>query len=542
MKKEEKPKVSPLQFIRNEIAYRTLWFRQMMNGGRNPKRNIEEECGYPEFLTTEDYRKAYDRGDIADRIVSLYPDECFREAPLVYETEDENETEFEKAWNELNETHRIMSVLLRADILSGIGRFGIILIGIDDGLPLDQPVKAVLDSLARKEARKPEAGEEPTDEPTHKLLYLRTFDESLVKIKTIEKNESSPRYGQPVIYEIQLWKDKVNENGELLETTPPASGVNKRAQNGSMGTSKLVHWTRVIHLTDNRTVDEIVGTPRLQKVFNRVLDLHKIAGGSPEMFWKGGFPGISLEQLPSDEPVVIDREKTKEEMELYEAGLKRWMALEGMTAKSLLPNVADPGPHAELQIRLICIALKCPWRVFMGAEVGQLASGQDIIAWNGRVQQRRDEYVEPYVIRAFIDRLVLFGILPFPKGGEKEMTDNAKPKYIVYWNDLNTPSAEEQATIAEKRTNALVKYASGGANQVIGPSHFLELVMKFDRDEVEAIMDDVGDRLLETDPEVEREHAQEDEDRAHERELEKIETQETLRAKSRPKPAPAARR
>ena len=245
------------------------------------------------------------------------------------------------------------------------------------------------------------------------------------------------------------------------------------------------------------------------------------------MFWKGGFPGISLETQPTDDPVELDKEATKEEMEQYYEGLKRYIALEGMTAKNLLPQVADPGPHGELQIRLICISLSCPWRVFMGAEVGQLASGQDMVAWSRRMSKRQEEYLTPSVVRPFVDRMIVCGILPAP------------PKYTVWWHEVNAPSEDEKASIATKRTDAMSKYVAGGLDQLISPKKFLELVMKFEKPEVDSIVEEVEaeGKLIDTDPDAEREAALEDGELAHDRQMEVIKTEAKLKPKPAPRPA-----
>lgn len=553
-----------VQLVRNlATTMRNLQgLRDILNTGQT--RDLDKEFGYPDLITSEDYWKKFDRADVAARVVSIYPEECFSEAPLIYETEDaEINTAFERAWDALDDELHITSFLLRADILSGIGRFGVILLGLDDGLNLDQPVAGFKDPVAPKPGDKPQpqknlappippkapapppdpakakapqdqpkAVDEPVPIPTRRLLYLRTFDESLVTIKSWEKDAKNPRFGQPITYEISFAMDAADSLGAVNPLSPgnqPASsGIGSNPQQiTSNKTTFTVHWTRIIHLADNRLRDEVFGMPRLKKVFNSLLNLHKISGGSAEMFYKGAFPGISLETVPGAELVEIDKDATKEEMLEYYEGLKRYMILENMTANPLAPQAVDPGPHAELQIRLICIALGCPWRIFMGAEVGQLASGQDITSWNERLQKRREEYISPFLIRPLINRLILLDVLPFPKGGSGDEAPPVpgqapRPTYIIFWNDLNSPSSTEQADVAVKRTDAMAKFVAGGVDQLIDPRHFLELVIGFKREEVDAILKEVGDRLVETDPAAEAQQQAADAQAAHQRDLEKI--------------------
>lgn len=514
------------------------------------KRDIDAEAGHPVFITPEDYWAKFDRGDVASRVISIYPEECFKDRPAIYEDEDpEVSTDFEKEWDALEDELHLLSFLTRADVLSGVGRYGIILLGLDDGLDLSEPVagynpnpfdptKKIQNAFPPKKpaagtpapafgaqpAQPPKLPPEPTQPmdtspapaTKRRLLYLRTLDESMVRIKELEKDPKNPRFGQPVMYILTFWDNQAENNTgggvNIIAPPPPSSGVNVQpaADNTSLRTTLNVHWTRIIHLADNRLRDEIFGTPRLRKVFDRVLDLHKVASGSAEMFWKNAKGGLSLETLPADEPVQVDKEATKQELEEFYEGLKPYLVLEGMTAKQLAPAVADPGPHGMFQLHLIASALGCPLRIFMGSEEGKLASGQDIVAWNERLQKRREEYLTPFVIRPFIDRLIALGVLPFPKGDKDVVQVSGRPPrptYCVYWDDLNTPSSVEQAAVGLQRTQAMAAYVAGGVDQLIDPPHYLELVLGFDKEEVESILQEVGDRLVQTDPAQEHQQA-----------------------------------
>lgn len=434
--------------VQNLLLERQLWLRRQLD----PRRNIDAECGHPDTIEIDDYKKAFCRGDLATRVVSVFPEESWAERPQVFETQDEVETEFEKAWIELEKRFNLLSILTRADILSGIGRFGIILLGVDDGGPLNQPVAGINDRGDATGTKR-------------EILFLRTFDEQSVKVKTLENAVTNPRYGMPKMYEVTLTDVEVGNP-----------------------TTQEVHWSRVIHLADNRTSSEIYGAPRMEKVFDRLLDIKKIAGGSGEMFWKGGFPGISLEAaITKDENVEFDEAATKEQIEAYMNGLQRYIATVGMQAKSLSVQVADPGPHLEVQVRLVAMSLGIPWRVLVGSEAAQLASEQDIRSWNRRLNRRRQEYVTPFILSPFIQRLVMLGVLPKPKD------------IIIVWPDLNSPGDKDKAEVGERRTNALMKYVMGGVDALIPPFHFLTLVLGMKDEEAKSIIKEMGDDLMKID-------------------------------------------
>lgn len=222
----------------------------------------------------------------------------------------------------------------------------------------------------------------------------------------------------------------------------------------------------------------------MKKVFDYLLDLSKVAGGSAEMFWKGGFPGLSLETYPEllqNSNVEMDPEKTKRQIENYMNGLQRYIATIGMTAKSLDVQIADPTPHLEVQLKLIATSLGIPWRVFVGSEAAQLASETDIRTWNRRVNHRRERYLSPYVILPTLRRLIDLGILPRPKKGP-----------YVSWPDLNTPSDKDQAVVAEGMSKAMELYVASGADQLMSPFHFLTIVLKLTDEQALSVMTKAG--------------------------------------------------
>jgi len=145
--------------------------REILNRLIDPRRNIEAECGYPQngdWIPPQLYQNLYDREPIAARVVDVFPKEAWQTTPSVFESEKKGKTPFDQAWKELSKQLRgekcfyqdeigspVWDYLKRANILSGIGSFGIILLGLDDGGSLDQPViSAELAAQAANQKRK----------------------------------------------------------------------------------------------------------------------------------------------------------------------------------------------------------------------------------------------------------------------------------------------------------------------------------------------------------------------------------------------------
>ncbi len=444
--------VDNVQFSRSQIA------RQL---SLDPRRSIDNDCGFPQTnsITGEEYKELYDRSAVAARAVEVLPMESWQVQPSIFETEDiKEETVFEKAWADLSnaligsswhksaEDNPVWTFLRRVDIQSGIGNYGVLLLGIDDGKELHEPA---------------ELREEGSADVTQKLLFLRVFDQTTAPITRYITDTSDPRFGQPETYNLKFNDPRGNSDA------------------GPTTTTKQVHWTRVIHVADNLASNEYLGVPRLRAIYNNLLSLRKLYGGSAEMYWRGAFPGLSIEthpQLMGD--VDVDDAALKDEMEQYMNTLQRYIRTTGMTVNSLAPQVASPKEQIEAQLEAICIYMGCPKRIFQGSERGELSSGQDDETWNDRLRYRQTMYITPRIIVPFANRLIMLGVLPVPEDG-----------YMVKWPDLSSPSDEDKATIALQITDSIVKYVQGGGEQIVPLIDFFVRILGMDRKEAEEILE-----------------------------------------------------
>lgn len=450
----------------NSTFSRSSLSRQL-NNEQDPRRSIDDDCGFPKrgSITSEMYKDMYDRMPIATRVVQVLPRESWQVTPIVQETEDKDvDTAFEMDWKELSRKlsgpswheaedgggNAVWEYLLRADIQSGIGEYGVLLLGFDDlaeNETLEKPIESVV------------AGKPSTDK--RELLFIRVFDQVNARIHSYDADKRSPRFGQPEFYNLTFNDPQGNTTGINVPT----------------GTEK-VHWSRCIHLADNLGSSEIIGVPRQQPVYNNELSLRKVYDGSAEMYWKGALPGLSVETHPElGGDVVFEAEATKDEIEQYQNSLQRVLLTKGLTVKSLAPQISDPTPQVRIQIEAICILLGIPIRVFMGSERGELASGQDDETWNDRLRVRQSMYITPRIIVPFIDRLILAGVLTVPE------------KYTAKWPDLDSPSDKDRAEIAAMLAKAIADYIASGADALIPPLHFFVDIMHLDKEKVEAFLE-----------------------------------------------------
>lgn len=594
------------------VANQFLTRQMFLEGVLEKRAKIDSSCGYVPMggqIPIDDLRNMYDRFAPANRVVALWPKECWQVQPQVLENEEKTKTEFEQAWidvcNSLQRSNTggvnyyqdergsgMWEYLSRGDELSGIGTFGIVLLGLADGKLLEQPVTGSppdgnpftvpnVDSggpglITRSEQLiggpfgaqagtynpgvmggqgvqqtyqniygnpqsevTPETsmmdeyastsrdiyggatqnplsstigtdaqyrgiqftpGFYPSGDPygpinpyampnmppkrgmngtgkhgrskngqgkngqqqanPNKLLFLRVFDEALVQVVQYEADLRNPRFGQPIMYLVTLNDPRY-----------PHTGI------GLPLATLRVHWSRVIHLADSIKSSEIFGLPRMKPVFNRLIDLRKLYGGSAEMYWQGALPGISFEthpQLGGD--VNLDIPGMQDMIRKYMEGLQRYIQLSGVTARTLAPTVVDPSNQINTQLQAICIQLGVPMRVFLGSERGELASSQDDAAWNDRLRHRQNTYLTPRVICPMVNRLIMLGIIPPPKG------------YSVKWPDLDSQTDAAKAGIAAQKTQALTTFTGGNPESIMTPVRYYMDILGYDQEKAEQVV------------------------------------------------------
>jgi len=399
---------------------RLLLARALGQTAYEGERDYYETLGYPPTISVDDYIGRYERQDIAGRVVDLPAQDTWKRPPLI--SEDDNvETAFVKAWEELEQRLRVFSYLMRVDRLSGIGRYGVLLVGVrnQEGVKLSDPVEKGKLSNGRD------------------ILYLRPFSEASAEIKTWDSDTNSERYGLPLTYSIKLSEDKADVQ---------------------------VHWTRVLHIAEDKLDSEVYGRSRLQRVYNRLDDLMKIVGGAAEATWLNMRP---LQLLTTQEgygfPTEADgsldddyRERLIDEVRKAAHDVLRMTFMEGIE-----PKAVEAGPipdvRALFDVTIACIAAASgiPQRVLLGSAQGELsAAKEDMRQWAGAIASRQANYAEPEILRPCVDRLIWLGALPAPSAGQYDVgaldADGQRR-----WPPLVEMTEEEQSVIMRNKAVAV---------------------------------------------------------------------------------------
>lgn len=397
-------------------------------------RDIYISLGYPLEITFKDCWNRYKRQDLSYALISKQIDTTWKDGIEVYDQSTNEETEFDRAWKDVCTSTHLMQKLRTVDTFSMLGRYAILLLGLDD-------VRGYADWK-----KEPKAGVD--------LLYIQPYSEESAEVSILDKNPSSPRYGLPLVYKVTF----------------------------SDGTSAEVHWKRVIHIIYSDINDGVKGLLYLEKVYNRLLDLDMIVGGDAEMFWRGARPGYTGK---------IDKEYTlpegfddrlKEQIDEFENNLRRILLNEGLDLTALEQQIADPTSHVSVQVDMICAATGIPKRVLIGSERGELASTQDETQFNHLITQRRILHAENNILRPLIDRLMDLEVLP-------------EAEYEVEWQDLFVKSTEQVVSIGKTRSETLSNYVNSvGASSVVPEESFLRLFLGLSDAEVEMLKEEVRKR------------------------------------------------
>jgi hypothetical protein len=396
-------------------------------------RDLYEALGYSREITTRMFRERYQRNAVAARLVEARPEDTWRGGFEVYEDPDPaKETKFETEWNALYERLKIGAAFQKADILAGLGRYAVILIGAPGNL--DEPLEKV-------------AG--PQD-----IRYLGRYAEEDAVIETLEENEQDPRFGHPVFYR--------------LTRTAVLQG-----RRTTMTIGKRVHYSRIIHVSDGLLDDDIYGTPRLERHWNLLDDLEKVTGGGAEAFWRRSDGGTQVDLDPTINLNPAQQEEMKQEVEDFVHGYKRFIRTRGLKINRLGSDVANFLDPVKAIIEQMSAGSGIPQRVLMGSEQGKLAAEQDSVKYYRGIEARREDYAATLLVRPFVNKLVALGALSQPK------------EYFVSWSQIKQQDDDEKVTLAKNmaavnQTAGEVVFTTDEIREKVGYEPLSEII---DRDD-----------------------------------------------------------
>jgi len=340
------------------------------------ERDLYAVFGYKVLLTCNDFVAKYQRQDIASRLVDAPPVATWSNSPKI-----EASPEFLKAWQDLVENHNIWNVMMMADKLSRLGRFSLILIGYSGG-DAQSPITAGHVGVKRS------------------VLYIRPVIENQVEEILFQADPTKATFGKPDIYKIAF-------------DDPSTTSYKKGTISTKVGAQPFVtHASRCVHIVENPLTDMVFSTPIIEKTYNLLDDILKVAGGTAETYWLTSNRGMQadidkdMELLPADAAALAD------EITEYQHELRRIIRTRGVKLTPLSSQPPDPSTVFNMLMDLLAGTAGIPKRILLGAEAGQLASEQDRANWAERIMERRTLHAEPFILRPTIKNLQNAGVLP----------------------------------------------------------------------------------------------------------------------------------
>ncbi len=417
-------------------------------------RDYYQVLGYPKSIEIEAYFLRYKRQDIARRIVDLPAIDTWKEPPALSEGDDENtDTAFVKDFDALNKRVKIWKALSSIDRLSGIGQFGILLIGFKDGGELSEPLNT----------------EKVKGEKS--ILFLRPFSQASVEVADKNKDPQSPRFGLPENYTVTFDDD-----------------IGK----------KTVHWSRVLHVAENKLDSEVLGTPRLEGVFNLLDDKMKVVGGTAEATWLNMRPGMSVS--PKEEYDWDEAAWLKAVQDYAHDQLRMFKAV-GLDVDPIgTSEIADPtGPHAVVIADMAATA-NMPQRILIGSAGGEIsAAKEDTRQWATTIVSRQLNYAEPEMLRPLIDWFVELGVLAAPAKGPGEYNvGTLQPDGSFKWPSIIELSDVEKATVTRNKAAAVNSLASIIDSTLLDDNEKRQILGLPPRETPESDFEPVEDEVFET--------------------------------------------
>jgi len=184
----------------------------------------------------------------------------------------------------------------------------------------------------------------------------------------------------------------------------------------------------------------------MEPLLNPLYDIEKAMGSAAEVAYRGADKGLHINFDPSEvdpNAVTGDDSPLKTNIREWYHGIQPILNTVGGEVNDLGGEIPDPSPVLDSELTAISAATGFSKQFIEGAAAGEIASSETNLREDlGEVAERQEQYVTPYIVRRMLQTLIDAGILPTPRDGD----------YRVTWPDLFQMSAEETATVEQKRS------------------------------------------------------------------------------------------
>jgi len=265
------------------------------------------------------------------------------------------------------------------------------------------------------------------------LVKLVPLYESQVEESNWDTDQSSPSYGEPMMYLINEYNTGAKSEGQMR--------------------SFECHPSRLIMAAEGAEDGTIYGKPAMQSCFYALMDWEKIRMASAEGTKKNADQrAVGSIKEGTNMPTGLHAEIFDENVVAFETGESKMLVAKGMDITPFNSNMGDPTRSAELCEKEISAGFKAPMTQLMGYQTGKLASEKDGDKWANEVMNRRDGF-GTHLLMQHIDRFINLGLLPSPDG-----------EVVIDWPDAREPSKSDKLKMGEQSATIIEKLNRAGVN------------------------------------------------------------------------------
>lgn len=386
--------------------------QQLGHSGFN-ERDRYDVFGWETDPDEEEYLSLYLRNAYARAVIDRPVSTTWRRGIKLQDGDNPDaDTAFEDGFQKLDNQKDILSYLERVDRAAGVGEYALLFIDFDDVDDIQQLSEEATLSNADLDS----------------IRGFRVFLQA--QVENIERGDfGSGRWGEPEFFDVDFSED-VDNDTEDVETG-----------------SARIHHSRVVQVPATQLFDnENKSRPRLEPILNNLYDIEKVQGAVAESAYRGADYGLHLNADPTKVDISQTSGELRDELARYENDLQRYIRTQGMEVNKLGGEVKDPSGIIEAELSAIAAEKGMPKRLLDGSAAGELASAQqDTRQWFGKISERQEQYVEPYIYWPTIEKLIEQGILPRPETKQNAIT----------WASLFEETETEQAEMEETRSSTI---------------------------------------------------------------------------------------